>query len=159
VAKFENLLLIEPTNESELFGLFISIYSMKPEIFGFQPIDYNTSQGIDIIARNRTENIILDGEFSYIELKHILQNKRFNHSFNHLRWIICWDFDKNVSPGIELIGIEDTDVRKLYHSTDDNNKALYFLDSPKKHKKIQVIRLKEYLKEHLNIEFSHPKES
>lgn len=153
IARIGNIILVEPNNESELFGLLISVYSIHPEIFDFQPVDYDTTRGIDIIAKNKTNNFILDGEHSYIELKYFLQNKKFNHSFNHLRWIVCWDFDKSISTGIELTGIEDNDIRKLKSDFDDNKKTLYFLDSPKKHKKIQVIRLKEYLKQHLKIEF------
>ena len=58
-------------------------------MFEFEPLDYNTSRGIDIIGRNKSDNKITEGEFWYIELKHILQSKRFNHAFEYLRWIIC----------------------------------------------------------------------
>jgi hypothetical protein len=153
IARFEDRLLVEPANESELFGLFITMYALKPDIFDFEPIDYNTTKGIDIIARNKIPNMITEGEHSYIELKHTLQKKKFNHAFDYLRWIICWDFDRTVSPGVELRGIEEPDVRQLQVSTDSQGHSIYFLDNQRRHSKIQVIRLKEYLKQRLGVVF------
>lgn len=153
VAKLDGHLLIEPRNEAELFGLFVTVYTLHPELFEFEPLDYNTSRGIDIVARNRSDNLITEGEHSYIELKYLLQAKRFNHAYQYLRWIICWDFDKGVAPGLELQGIEDGDLRQLKTAAGDNGQSLYFLDSPARRVKIQVIRLKEYLKQRLQLEF------
>lgn len=152
VAKLDGCLLIEPQNESELFGLFITVYSLHPEIFEFEPLDYNTTRGIDIIGRNKSDNKITEGEFWYIELKQILQTKRFNHAFEYLRWIICWDFDRSISPGVELQGIEETDTRK-FQAANENGISTYFLESPRKARKVQIIRLQEYLKQKLSLEF------
>jgi hypothetical protein len=130
----------------------MQIYALRPDIFEFEPLDYNANRGIDIIARNKSENKITEGEHWYVELKYLLQTKKFNHAFEYLRWIVCWDFDKNVSIGTELQGIVDNDTRQL--KTDkDNGINIYFLDAPKKANKVQVIRLKEYLKQKLDVEF------
>ncbi len=153
VARHENRLFVEPSSESELFGLFITMYGLHPELFDFEPLDYNTARGIDIIARNKSPNMITEGEHSYIELKHTLQAKKFNHAFDYLRWIICWDFDKSVGPGVDLQGIEEADVRRLQVSMDDQGQSVYFLDNRRRAGKIQVIRLKEYLKQRLGLEF------
>lgn len=152
VATRDERLFVEPQNESELFGLFINVYALYPDIFDFEPLDYNTTRGIDIIARNRTQNLITEGEHWYVELKYMLQANRFNHAFEYLRWIICWDFDRTVGLGTELQGIEENDVRRVQAAT-DNGYPVYFLDSRKKARKIQVIRLKEYLKQRLGLEF------
>src|SRR4030095_10198400 len=106
-----------------------------------------------IVARNKSPNMITEGEHSYIELKHTLQAKKFNHAFDYLRWIICWDFDKSVLPVVELQGIEEADVRRLQVATDDQGLNIHFLDNRRRASKIQVIRLKEYLKERLGLEF------
>jgi len=153
VARLDNRWLVEPMNESELFGLFITVQALHPELFDFEPLDYNTSRGIDIIARHKSPNMITEGEHAYIELKHTLQLKRFNHAFEFLRWIICWDFDKNVVSGVELQGIEETDIRRLQASPEDNGHIIYFLDNRRRPKKIGVIRLKEYLKQSLGLDF------
>lgn len=152
-ARLEDRLLVEPNNESELFGVFTTIYSLHPELFEFEPLDYNTTKGVDIIARNKSPNLITEGEHSYIELKHFLQAKKFNHAFAYLRWIICWDFDKIVLVGSELIGIEDTDVRRLQSAVDKSDHPIYFLDNQRRANKIQVIRLKELLENKLDLKF------
>ncbi len=151
-ARLDDRLLIEPKNESELFGLFMTVYALHPELFEFEPLDYNTNRGIDIIARNKSNNIITEGENWYVELKHTLRTT-FNHAYIHLRWIVCWDFDKSIASGSEFQGIEDSDIRRLEEATDDDGNKFYFLDSKKRANKIQIIRLKDYLKEHLNVDF------
>lgn len=152
MAELEGQILLEPRNESELFGLFVAIYTLHPELFDFEPLDYNTTRGIDIIARNRGKDRLSDEDYCYVELKYALQ-KRFNHAFQYLRWVLCWDFDKGIELGSDFRGIEETDVRLLETAMDDNGRTLYFLDNKKKSGKIQVIRLKEYLKQRLNLEF------
>jgi hypothetical protein len=54
----------------------MSIYSLYPDKFLFEPLDYNTTKGIDLIGRNKTENKISESEFWYIELK-LLNLKEF----------------------------------------------------------------------------------
>ena len=38
----------------ELFGIFTKIYALHPELFEFEPLDYATNRGIDIVARNKS---------------------------------------------------------------------------------------------------------
>lgn len=121
-------------------------------------MDYNSNRGIDLIGRNKTENQIRESEFWYIELKFILKTK-FNHAFRHLRWIICWDFDKSIVEGTEFYGIEESDVRILTYDFDDNEHPVYFLDNRKKPNKIQIIRLKEFIKNKLALDFELQKQN
>jgi hypothetical protein len=146
-------ILLEPVNEAELFGFFTTVYSLFPDMFDFEPLDYNTSRGIDLIARNKTDNLVSESEFWYVELKFILK-KKFNHAFRHLSWIICWDFDKSITNGTEFYGIEESDTRTLDVQKDDNDNPIYFLDNKRRRgKKIEIIRLKEFLKNKLDIDF------
>lgn len=154
VANLDGRNLIEPQNEAELFGLFTTVYALRPELFEFEPLDYNSNRGIDVIAQNKTESPTPEGKNWYVELKYMLQLKRFNHAFNYLRWIVCWEFDKNVAPGCDFQGIEDSDIRQLQTDKDGSGHRIYFLDSKKKAGKVQVIRLKEFLKERLALEFT-----
>jgi hypothetical protein len=153
VARLDERLLVEPQNESELFGLFITIYTLRPDIFEFEPLDYNTSRGIDIIARNKSNRSLAEGEHWYIELKYSLRTD-FNHAFQHIRWIVCWDFDKSVGAGSEFHGVEDGDNRRLVVETDEEGRNLYFLDNARRATKIQILRLKEMLKDKLDMEFN-----
>jgi hypothetical protein len=151
-AKLGPLQVVEPQNESELFGLFITIYSLHPELFPFEPLDYDTRRGIDVIARNRSGNLITEGEFWYLELKYALR-PTFNHAFKFLRWIVCWDLDKNVGEGTEFAGIEENDLRTLALANAEDGTPLYYMDNKAQPRKIQVIRLKEFLRLKLGLEF------
>jgi len=152
ISKYRDLTLLEPKNESELFGLFTTIYALNPEKFVFEPLDYNTSRGIDIIARNKSDNKISDCEFWYVELKFNLE-KSFNHSFKYTRWIICWDFSSDVKHDSIITTTIEGEERTLKWVKDENNKKLYFLEKPTDPIKICIIRLREYLEEELNIKF------
>lgn len=151
VARLDDRLLLEPKNESELFGLFVSIHTLKPEWFEFELLDYNTTRGIDLIVRNPASTNVIDGEYWYVELKQLL-GPTFNHTFGFLRWVVCWDFDRGFAPGSESRGLDEHDVRKLERST-DNGRTKYFLSNQNRPQRIQVLRLREFLKEVAGIEF------
>lgn len=154
IARLDERTLIEPLNESELFGLFIIITTLHPELFDFEPLDYNTHQGIDIIARNKTNNRITEGEHWYIELKYLLKSS-FNHSFKYLKYIVCWDFDPALVDGAELYGLGEGDNKRLRIGSDRSGWRTYFLDHPSADRKVRIIKLKEFLKERLGLEFKH----
>lgn len=149
---FEDRTLWEPTNESELFGLFTTIYALHPELFEFEPVDYNTTRGIDMIARNKTDNTITESEFWYIELKYSLRGN-LNHGFKYLRYILCWDFDKNVNSSTEFAAISEPEPRFLETYTVADGTTVYFLNSKSNAQKIQIIKLKELLELKLGIAF------
>ncbi len=58
-----NRTFLVPRNEAELYGIFISLYTLYPDEFEFEPLDYDESAGIDLLARNKTGNKIADCEF------------------------------------------------------------------------------------------------
>jgi len=149
---FEDRLFLEPQNESELFGLLIAIYSMKPDLFEFEPLDYNTTRGIDIVAWNKTNTSVVESKFWYVELKYLLKDS-FNHAFKNLRWIVCWDFEKSVREDSEFRSIEETDVRQLRVHKDAEGYTYYFLENPVSANRIQVIRFAQFLRERLGIDF------
>jgi histidine kinase/DNA gyrase B/HSP90-like ATPase len=153
IATLEGQVILEPRNESELFGIFTKVCALHPDLFEFEPLDYNTSRGIDIVARNKTDNKISESEFWYVELKFML-SKILNHGFKHLRWIVCWDFEKNIERNSEFEAVQEAGTqRTLEISKSKTGETLYFLNSPAKATKIQVIRLKEFLEQRLNVEF------
>jgi hypothetical protein len=152
VAILDGRTLLEPRNESELFGLFTTISSLRPDIFDLEPLDYNTTRGIDVVARNRTANKVSESKFWYVELKYFLVDS-LNHGFRYLRWIVCWDFDKSVKAGTEFSALQEPDARTLEISKTPDDKTLYFLNSKTQAVKIQVIRLREFLAEQLQLEF------
>jgi hypothetical protein len=85
-------------------------------------------------------------------LKYLLK-EIFNHAYKNLRWIVCWDFDKGVGESTDFRAIEENDVRRLRTHKDKDGKISYFLDNPATATKIQVIRLVQFLKDRLGMEF------
>ena len=143
-----------PRNESELFGFFISLYTLFPDKFDFEPLDYDTKIGVDIIARNKTENKISDCEYWYIELKKTLSKQEFNHSFRNIRYIVCWDIAKDMKDGTYVSSIVENDERKLTIVNLDNGNKAYFLDDPagRSSIRIKILPLKEWIANELNLE-------
>lgn len=148
--KFGDLILLEPKNESELYAIFNTVYTLKKDIFEFEPLDYNTNIGIDIIARNKSIQKIADCEYWYVELKYLLSTKGFNHSFRNLRWIVCWDFSKEVKDGTEITSQVDNEVRKLKIGN-DKGKPVYYLENDSSSIRIKIVKLKEIIENEFNI--------
>lgn len=147
-----NIKVLEPTNEAELVLLFNTLYNFYPEKFDFEPLDYNTNVGIDILARNKSTAKITDSEFWYVEVKNILSSSDFNHSFLNLRKVICWDFGKDIKDGTLITSKVDSQDR-IFKFIDKCGKRKYFLDSDDSQIKIGVIRLKEFIKDEFGLEF------
>lgn len=152
--KIKGRCFLVPQNESELFGMFISLYSLFPEKFEFEPLDYDTRIGVDIIARNKTDIRIADCEYWYVELKKTLSKKEFNHSFRNIRWIVCWDISKEMKNGTIVSSVVENDEREFIIKALKDGKHAYFLDDPSGHSsvKIKVLSLKEWIENELNVE-------
>lgn len=151
-AKIDGRRFYEPRNESELFGIFMAVQALHPELFEFEPVDYNTTRGIDMIGRNKSGGKASEAAYWYIELKHTL-SANLNHGFRHLRWLVCWDFDEQIDELTEFGSTQETEVRRLVKAKGSDGTTVYFLDSQTAAVKIQVIRLKEFLLEHLEASF------
>lgn len=153
IAKYNNIRLIEPRNEQGVYSLYLQLEQIDKDLFPFISIDYDTHEGIDIIAKENTKtNVPLkQDQLYYVEFKHTL-NKNFNHSFKHLRYIVCWD--TSLKNGEE---VEDISQKKrlvsIQNPENKNDYKRYYLDDPRSAYKIEIFVLKDYLKEKLNIEF------
>jgi len=150
--KIRNHLFLTPRNEAELYGLFISLYTLYPEDFEFEPLDYDESAGIDLLARNKTENKIADCDYWYVELKYQLGATKFNHSFSNIRYIVCWELSPNVLDGSKLkTSVEETErVLRIIPKKEGSPKK-YYLESDDSALRIKVICLKEYIVEQKHI--------
>ncbi|WP_432518048.1 ATP-binding protein [Priestia aryabhattai] len=89
------VILREPSNESELYGLLMKITSIKPDIFNFDIMDYNTTNGIDNLARYQTDNEDDYTNLFHIELKNNLKPS-MNHLLNDVKYIICWTIHESL---------------------------------------------------------------
>lgn len=146
----EDRTILVPRNEAELYGVFISIYTLHPDLFDFEPLDYDESIGIDLLARNKTDNKIADCEFWYVELKYRLGATPFNHSFKNIRRIVCWDLHDNMKDGSRIESSVEEGTRELRISGKEDNR-IYYLDSDDSDTKIKVICLKDIITQKLGI--------
>lgn len=141
-----------PRNEAELYGVFISLYTLNPENFEFEPLDYDESAGIDLLARNKSQNKIADCEFWYVELKYQFGSREFNHSFENIRYIVCWELSSRMKDGTVLKNSVD-DASRILHIVPGANGEMkkYYLDSDDTAIKIRVICMKDYVTQKLQI--------
>ncbi len=144
---------LTPRNEAELYGLFISLYTLYPEHFDFEPLDYDENAGIDLLARNKTKNKISECEFWYVELKYQLGATEFNHSFSNIRYIVCWELASKMKDGSILkTSVEDAARVLKIIPKDEDKPRRYYLDADDAAIKINVICLKEFIEDVLGID-------
>jgi hypothetical protein len=151
IAEKNGKVYVEPKSETGVYSLLLRISENYPELFNFYIVDYDTHQGIDVIVKGDNRNPIQSSKLYYIEFKYYL-DKGFNHSFENLHSIICWDTQLKHNDTIKDINDEE---RKLLIMQPDNSTDYthYYLDHPKRAHKIEIYVLKDYLKEKLGMEF------
>jgi hypothetical protein len=125
--------------------------TIEPTLFPFTILDYDTLEGIDIIVKANDVVPVHGSRLYYVEFKYLL-SRAFNHSFENLHSIVCWDIDLKNGDIIKDINGEE---RKLAivapQGIDDYTQ--YFLDNPRRAHKIEVFVLKDYLGQKLKLEF------
>ncbi|MDO9567727.1 MAG: ATP-binding protein [Candidatus Desulfaltia sp.] len=151
VATYNGVTLVEPERESGVYSIFIHLSILNDKLFPFQVIDYDTHQGIDVIVKGDKNTPISSSKLFYIEFKRTLE-RGFNHSFENLHSLICWETEIKHYDILSDINGEERKMQIIAPS-DGSDYTRYFLDNPKKAHKIEVYVLKQYLKEKLNIDF------
>jgi hypothetical protein len=151
VCEYKGKVLVEPERESGVLALFLILDMLTPELFPFGIVDYDTHSGIDVIAIADKTTPLQHAKLYYVEFK-LWLTAQFNHSFENLFSIVCWDTE--IKNGDILTDV-NTEERKMQivPDGDPGGYTKYFLDHPKKAHKIQVFVLKDYLREKLGLEF------
>ena len=151
IAKYKELVLVEPHRESGVQSLVVQLMALEPEAFPFSVVDYDTHEGIDIIVKSRDAVAVKSSRLYYVEFKYLLSTA-FNHSFENLHSIICWDTELKNGQIVKDI---NNDERKLavVSPADPKDYTRYFLENPRKAHRIEVFVLKDYLPQKLKIEF------
>ncbi len=146
--------LIEPQQENGVFTIFMQLSSLKPDIFPFIIVDYDTHFGIDVIVKAKDSMPIQSSKLYYVEFKNYL-TKSFNHSFENLHSIICWDINtadlKNGEEVTDIAGKKRT--LKIIPPENESDYTRYYLDSLRSDRKIEIYVLKYYLSEKFGINF------
>lgn len=154
VSDTKTIHLVEPQQENGVFTIFMQLSSVDSDIFPFTVVDYDTHIGIDVIVKGKDTMPIKSSRLFYVEFKNYL-SKVFNHSFDNLHSIVCWDINSS-----ELKhGEEVTDIAgkrrtlKIISPEDAGDYTRYYLDSLRDGRKIEVFVLKYYLEEKYGIKF------
>jgi len=151
IAKYGDTTFVEPERESGVFSIFLLLSSIKPDLFPFQIIDYDTHDGIDVIAKGDKTTPIASAKLYYVEFKRTLESG-FNHSFENLHSIVCWETSIKHDDILADINGEERKMQIVAPEKEDDY-TLYFLDNPRRAHRIEVFVLKQYLKEKIDLEF------
>jgi hypothetical protein len=151
IANYKGCTLVEPDRESGVYALTIQLALLEPDLFPFKIVDYETHEGIDVIAKGDKSTPITSAKLFYIEFKKNLENS-FNHSFANLHSVVCWD--TNIKHDEQVSDVSG-EKRKMYIIQPESPKGCtkFYLDNPREAHKIEVYVLKEYLKQKLGISF------
>ena len=151
IAEYKNIILVEPKRESGVESLVVQLMIVEPKLFPFTIVDYDTHEGIDIIVKASDSVPIHGSRLYYVEFKYIISSV-FNHSFENLHSIICWDTELKHGDIVKDINREE---RKLSVIAPENaaDYTRYFLENPRKAHRIEIFVLKDYLPEKLKVTF------
>lgn len=152
IAVHKGVTLVEPERESGVFSLFLMLAQLEEDLFPFYVVDYDTHEGIDVIAKGDNNTPISSAKLFYVEFKRTL-SKGFNHSFENIHSIVCWDTDIKHDEILKDINNEERKMQIISLDSEDDY-TRYFLDNPKKAHKIEVFCLNSYLKEKLGLSFN-----
>lgn len=151
ICKYNDIVLVEPERESGVFALVVQLSVLENDLFPFVMLDYDTHSGLDVIAKGDDTTPITSAALYYVEFKYYLGGD-FNHSFQNLYSIVCWDTTiKHDEIVRDLTGEERR--MQIIQPEKDGEHTRFMLDNPISIHKIEVFVLKYYLKEKLGIEF------
>ena len=146
--------LVEPRQENGVYTIFMQLSNVKPDIFPFTIVDYDTHLGIDVIVKAKDTLPIKSSQLYYVEFKNYLA-KSFNHSFENLHSIVCWDINtRELANGTEVTDIAGkTRTLRIIPPEGEGDYTRYYLDASREGRKIEIFVLKHYLREKYGIEF------
>ena len=150
-ANYKNITLFEPRQESGVFSLVLQLLSVKPDLFDFKIIDYDTSIGYDLLVTKDFNLDLNKASMRFVEMKYELK-RDFNHSFQKLASVICWD--TKLANGDEVQDLTgEKRVLKITPPKDKGSTTKYMLVSDYESHNIELFVLKDFFKEKLKLEF------
>ena len=113
-----------------MFALFLKLDLIEPGLFPFEIVDYDTHRGIDVIAKGDKTVPLPSARLFYVEFK-LNMARDFNHSFENLHSIVCWD--TQVKHDDILTDVKGEERKMQIAAPDgDGDHTKYFLDNPRK---------------------------
>jgi len=153
VTEIDGITLLEPRQEGGVLSLFLQLKTIRPELFDFKVIDYDTSLGYDLLVTKDTALDLSQASMKFAEMKYELK-RSFNHSFGKLWVIICWDCKlANDDEVLDIVGEKRNMKITSKDSSIPGSYKKYMLVSNTSPHNIEVFVLKEYLKDKLSLDF------
>ena len=147
IAKYESFTLSEPKRESGVFSIFLLLSSLRKDLFPFCILDYDTHEGVDVIVKSDNTTPITSARLFYVEFKYLLENT-FNHSFENIHSIICWD--TKIAHDAEVTDLNKESRKMVIMQPDFKTlHTTYWLENQRKEHRIQVYVLKDWWRSNL----------
>lgn len=151
VCELEDRQLLEPRQESGVVALFHQVSTLRPGLFPFRIVDYDTKRGYDALAAAGVVKDLSKDSLFFVEFKNKLGTD-FNHSFSLLTAIVCWEC--LVNDGAEVTDLQNKKRQlRVTSPSAAGEHTVYMLVDPAAHHNIEVFVLKEYLEERLGLVF------
>ncbi len=151
VADFKGTTLVEPYSEVGVLAIMAQLATLDPTLFPFTILDYDTHSGYDVLVKGDSTVPIQNARKFYVEYKYVF-TATFNHSFQHLRSIVCWNTKLQQDDEVQDIA-QKKRVLKIQAPQNGQGYTRYVLNDPFAPNNIELIVLKLYLKERLQLEF------
>ncbi len=142
----------EPRTEQGVLWLLAKMATIWPDKFPWveNALDLDQHFGYDLLVYKKHQ-LTADPEPAFVEIKHELRDgEDFNHSFDYLSAIICWE--TRIPPDSELQDIQQHKrIFKIVSPNQERNYTKCFLYNPEGGTSIDVLVLKSYLEEALGM--------
>jgi hypothetical protein len=125
--------------------------TIEPDLFPFTVVNYDTHEGIDIIVKGNDTVPVHGSRLYYVEFKYMVSTV-FNHSFENLHSIVCWDIELKHGDIVKDINHEERKL-SVVAPLDATDYTRYFLENPRKAHRIEVFVLTDYLPQKLHLTF------
>jgi hypothetical protein len=151
ICSYKDTVLVEPKRESGVHSLVVQLMTIEPDLFPFTVVDYDTHEGIDIIVKGNDTVPVHGSRLYYVEFKYMVSTV-FNHSFENLHSIVCWDIELKHGDIVKDINHEERKL-SVVAPLDATDYTRYFLENPRKAHRIEVFVLTDYLPQKLHLTF------
>jgi hypothetical protein len=137
----------EPRTEQGVLWLVCQLVGLWPEHFPWlKVIDLDSHFGYDLLVV-RKHHLTGSEEPAFVELKHNLRDREdFNHSFEYLSSVVCWETGLNEDEELRDIG-ERVRIFKIARPNGERRFTRYYLNNPEGGLNIEVLVLRKYLEE------------
>ena len=159
VAKYKGVDLLAPGpagkgergQEMGVHCLFAQLEALEPALFPFRSVDYDTHRGYDCLATTTSVFDLNNPQLQFVEFKYRLE-PTFNHSFEHLAYVVCWECDLNDGTEVRDLAGERR-ILEIWEKGEDRKHRTYYLRGKGKPHNIEVVVLKDFLRDRLKLEF------